>query len=129
MDDRDRDAVATLQNRFAVKATPTEKSTTLQFAGVPEKFNLSTKNNEFTIFTDAWHEHFADLSELQAFLDGLFSGRIQILVKYRGRTPVGHSTQVLKDGKVSVVSRTATLLPLFWRPKSYKTLNYTIADK
>jgi len=69
------------------------------------------------------------MDELEGFLGGLFSGTVEIVVTYRGKTPVGHKVRVQKDGGMKVMSRTASLVPLFWRPKSCKTLRYTTANQ
>lgn len=129
MNDRDKAAIAEIQEKWPVTATPGDNEICLEFSGIPEKFNLSTAHDEFTIFTDTWHEHFADMEQLVSFFDGLFTGKIQIVVKYRGKTPVAHQVQVLEDKRVNVMSRTGGLVSPFWRPKSYRTLRYATANK
>lgn len=124
MKDQDKEAIAKIQEKYSVSTSQGKHGICVEFAGVQEKFNLSTANDEFTIFTDEWHEHFADIDQVLIFFDGLFAGTIQIVVKYRGKTPVGHQAQVLKKGQIDVVSRTGSLLSLFWRQKSFKTKKY-----
>lgn len=128
MNTAEKDAITAIQKKFPVKVVPVDNRLFLEFEGVPERFILAWANQEFTISTSAWHEHFGDLDQLLDFLDSLFSGRIQIVVKYRGETPVRHQIQVLKDGKVNVISQTGALLPLFWRLKSLETLRYVIPN-
>jgi hypothetical protein len=118
-----------LQQKYAASATQTPEGIHLQFPGVSETFGLSTAHDEFTLFTAAWHEHFPDMDELEGFLGGLFSGRVEIVVTYRGKTAVGHKVRVQKDGGMKVMSRTVGLVPLFWRPRSCETLRYTTANK
>jgi hypothetical protein len=127
MNDRDKEAIARIREKYFVTTSDGKHGICLEFAGVPEKFNLTTANNEFTVFTDEWHEHFADMNQLMDFFDGLFSGTTRIVLKLRGRTVVGHQRQVLRDGKICVMSRTGSLIPLFWLRKTFKTLNYTTA--
>jgi hypothetical protein len=69
------------------------------------------------------------MNALEGFLDGLFSGRVEIIVTCRGKIPVGHKVCVQKDGGVEVISSTGSLVPLFWLAKSRKTLRYAIANK
>lgn len=129
MNDRDKAAITRIRQTFSVTATLIEKGICFEFAGIPEKFNLFTEKDEFIVFTDMWHEHFDNIDEVMTFFDGLFTGRIQIEVKFRGKTPVGHQVQLLKDGKVDIMSQTGSIVPLFWRPKSYKTLKFITANK
>jgi hypothetical protein len=128
MSDRNTEAIGRLQQRYAVSATQTPRGIHLQFPGVSETFELSTAHDEFTLLAAAWHEHFQSMDDLEGFLDGLFSGRVEIVVTYRGKTPVGHKVRVQKDGDIKVMSSTGNLVPLFWRAKSYKTLRYTTAN-
>ena len=129
MNDRDKEAIARIREKYSVTTSDGKNGPCLEFSGVPEKFNLTTANNEFTVFTDEWHEHFADMDQLMDFWDGLFAGRVRIVLKLRGKTVVGHQRQVLKDGKPEVMSWTGSLLPLFWRRKTFKTLGYTAANR
>jgi hypothetical protein len=122
---KDIDVIEKIKSAFPVKVT-TEKGIMIEFEGVEEKFNLDTAHDEFTIYTDTWHYHFADMDMLLTFFKDIFAGTLQIVVKFRGKTPVAHQVQLVKDGKVYVVSQTGILIPLFWRKKSYKTLNYKI---
>jgi hypothetical protein len=124
MTERDNNAIAAIRRKYRVVANPEKDGVNLEFAGVSEKFSLSTKNDEYTLFADSWHEHFPSLDHLLAFLDGLFSGTIQIVVKYRGKTAVGHQRQVLVEGQMRVVSQMGALVAPFWRQKAFKTLRY-----
>jgi hypothetical protein len=130
MNDRDKEAAARLESKYRATVTPGEKRLCLQFPGVAETFYLSTEYNEYTISgADVWHEHFPDLTQLEAFLDGIFSGTIRVVVKFRGKTHAGHQVQRMKDGKVEVTSWTGSLLPLFWRRKTIKTMEYRTANQ
>jgi hypothetical protein len=124
MSDRDTDAMERLHQKFGATTTRTSKKIQLDFPGVSESFQLSTSDDELILFAETWHEHFPDIDSLENFLDALFSGRVEIIVTYRGKTPVGHQVRVQRDGREEVVSRTAILVPLFWKPKSHKTFTY-----
>jgi len=126
MNDQHTEAMKRLQQKYAASATQTAKGFRLQFPGIPEPFELSTAHGEFTLFTSAWHEHFPDVERLEGFLDGLFCGTVEIIVAYRGETPVGHKVRVQRVEGPEIVSSTGSLVPLFWRPKSYKTLRYQL---
>ena len=129
MNDRDKEAVARIEAKYRATVTLDKKRLCLQFPGIAEKFYLSTEYNEYTISGgDVWHEHLPDLTQLEAFLDGVFTGAIQIVVKFRGKTPVGHQVQKMKDGKAAVTSWTGSLVPFFWRRKSFKTMEYRTAN-
>jgi len=125
VNDQDTQIAQRLQERFAATATQTPKGIHLQVPGVSEPFDLSNAHGELILFAAAWHEHFRDVDALEGFLDAVFSGRVEIVVTYRGKTPFGHQVRVQKDGGMKVVSRTASLVPLFWRPKSREILRYT----
>ncbi len=112
--------------RYAAIANETPKGIRLQFPGIAESFDLSTAHDEFTLFTSTWHEHFTDMDRLEGFLDGLLSGRVEIVVTYRGETPVGHKVRVQRAYGAEVVSSTGSLVPLFWRAKSCRTLSYKL---
>jgi hypothetical protein len=115
MNDRDTEAIRRLQRRYSATATPTPKGIQLQFPGITESFELSTAHDEFTLFTSSWHEHFGTMDDLEGFLDGLFSGSVEIEVTYRGKSPVSHKVRVHREGSMQVVSSTGCLVPLFWR--------------
>jgi hypothetical protein len=91
MGDRNMEVIRRLHQKYAATAAETPKGIHLRFPGVPESFELSTAHDELTLFTAAWHEHFSDTDDLEGFLDGLFSGRVEIVVTYRGKRPVGPS--------------------------------------
>ncbi|MFZ1218494.1 MAG: hypothetical protein WAO00_04335 [Chthoniobacterales bacterium] len=124
MNEQDAEITRRLQEKFGATANQTPTGIHLQFPGVSESFELSTAHGEFTLFTATWHEHLADMNDLEGFLECMLSGRMEIVVTYRGSTPVGHQVRVQKDGVTKVMSRTGSLVPLFWRAKSYKTLKY-----
>jgi len=126
MNEQDTDAARRLQQKYAASANQTPKGIRLRFPGIAEPFELSTAHEEFTLSTPALHEHFPDMDHLEGFLDGLFSGRVEIVVTYRGETPVGHKVRVQRADGADVVSSTGSLVPLFWRAKSCKALSYEL---
>lgn len=124
MIDKVKDAIADLKEEYPITMMSVGDEIQLKIEGVQDTFVLSVSRHECILFTDVWHEHFDTADDLAEFLDGLFTGRIQIVVKYRGQTPVAHKVQVLHGGKVNTVSWTGSLVSPFWRKKSYKTLEY-----
>jgi hypothetical protein len=128
MNDRDKEAAARIEAKYRATVTSENRSLCVTFPGIAERFHLSTEYNEYTISGEAWHEHLPDLTQLETFLDGIFSGAIRIVVKFRGKTPVGHQVQKMRDGRVDVTSRTGSLVPFFWRNKSFKTMEYRTAN-
>ena len=118
------EVAARLREKYAAIVEDTPRGLQLRFPGVAESFELSTADDELTVFAESWHEHFEDIETLERFLDGLFSGSLEIVVTYRGSTPVAHKVVALRDGEMQVMSSTVVLVPLFWRRKSQRTLNY-----
>jgi hypothetical protein len=131
MMDKVKEAIAKLKQDYPITETSAGGEIELKVEGVQETFRLATFRHECILFADAWHEHFDTADDLAEFLDGLFTGRVQIVVKYRGKTPVAHKVRLLHEGKIHFVSWTGSLISLFlfWRKKSYKTLDYRRADK
>jgi hypothetical protein len=125
-----KEAITRLKQNYPITVKSFRDEIELHVAGVQETFHLSVSRRECILFVDAWHEHFDTVDDLVGFLEGLFTGHMQIVVKYRGKTPVAHRVRVVHDGKDHVVSWTGSLLCLFlfWRKKSYKTLDYKPAD-
>jgi len=88
--------------------------------GIDDVFYLTVSTGQCILSTDSWHEHFEWQSgvlygldgaySLEEFLDGLFSGTIQILVEYRGETPVGQQVLVLRGEEVIPTHHTILLL-------------------
>jgi hypothetical protein len=121
------DVAAALRQRYGAQVHDGARGLHVQFPGVGEAFEFSTANDELTVFTQSWHEDFENIEALEQFLDGLFSDRLEIAVTYRGTTPVAHRGVARHGGETRVVSSTAILVPLFWRRKSRRTLNYKIS--
>lgn len=127
MTPEEQTAAEEIGRKFRLTTTPEKKGIGLKFDGIAEKFTLLWLNDEFILFTAAWHEHFGCVSEIAEFFGGLFSGTVQIVVKYRGKTPVGHQVQVIENGETQVVSRVGSLFPLFWRKKTFKRIEYRLS--
>jgi hypothetical protein len=108
-------------------------------SGIDDTFYLNVSPDHCILSTDSWHEHFQEQSGIlygmdgtysfEEFLDGLFKGTIQILVKYRGKTRVGQEVLILQGEEVVAAHRTIVLLPLFWRKKSVRKLVYRPINK
>jgi hypothetical protein len=120
------ETIVRLKQKYPIADTAVGNEIELKIEGVQDTFHLSVSRHECILFANVWHEHFRTADHLAQFLDGLLTGRTRIVVKYRGRTAVAHQVQLIQDGKVKVVSWTASLISifLFWRNKSYKTLDY-----
>jgi len=116
-----------LREKYAAIAEETARGLRLRFPSIADSFKLFTDDNELTLFADSWHEHFNDIEDLERFLDALFAGRLEVVVTYRGDRPVGHRVLARRDGETKVMSRTAVLVPLFWRRKSRRTLSYKMS--
>jgi hypothetical protein len=117
-----------LREKYAAIVDETSLGLQLRFPGVAESFELSTADDELTVFAESWHEHFEDIETLERFLDGLFSGRLEI-VTYRNSTPVAHKIVARRHGETQVVSSTSVLVPLFWKRKSQRILSYKSSDQ
>lgn len=100
----------------------------IQFAvaGIQELFKVSIISGDCIVATDAWHEHVGDADGLNNFLRLLFTGAIQIEVKYRGKIPVAHCVWKVQDGKKKFIASTSSLISPFWKKKSYRRLGYKL---
>ena len=103
----------------------------LDIDGLTEKFHLSISKDEHILFTDFWHIHLDDIPPFspETFLEELFSGKIQIVVKFRGDTPIAQRINVIQEGKPKCICWVSGLFSPFWRPKSYKTFTYEAVKK
>jgi hypothetical protein len=117
------EVAARLREKYGATIRESARPMQIEFPDIPHAFELSA-DDELTLFTDSWHEHFDTMKSLEAFLDHLFAGRLEVIVTYRGSTPVAHRIVGYRDGETHVLSRTGILLPLFWRRKSQRTLTY-----
>jgi hypothetical protein len=97
--------------------------------GIEETFHVAEEHGECILYTDLWHEHLATIEDVRLFLDDLFKGIVEIVVKYRGRMPVSHAVKVITDEGERVVSRTGNLVSPIWRKKTIKTHKYKLANK
>jgi hypothetical protein len=116
------EVAARLRDKFNATVRETGPTMELEFSGVPHAFELAA-DDELTLFTDSWHEHFDSVESLEAFLDGLFAGRLQVIVTYRGGIPVAHKVVAYRNGETRVLSRSGVLVPLFWKRRSRRTLS------
>ena len=113
-----------LREKYNAIIRETDRGLQCEFPGVSQAFELSTANDELTLFTEAWHEHCDSMEDLEGFLDRLFDGTLEITVTYRGTTPVAHRVVARRGDETRVMSRSGALVPLFWRRKSQQTFTY-----
>jgi hypothetical protein len=127
MNDAIRYSLSELQKEYDIDIEQDGNVLKLTMKSIDETLSLSDKNSEYTVFTSAWHEHFDEIGQLESFLRALLSGGIVVVVKYRGKQPVAHQAQMIKDGHTQVVSQAASLISPFWRARSFKTFRYECA--
>ena len=118
-----------IKDKYQIDLNERDNEIELLTVGKDKKFTVSYSHGEYTVYSDKWHEHFEDLEELEKFIDGLLAGNIQIAIKYRGQTPVGHQVQIIKDRKKHVISQTGSLFSAFWKKNSIEYINYSTANK
>ncbi|HBC88531.1 MAG TPA: hypothetical protein DCZ94_16410 [Lentisphaeria bacterium] len=129
MNDKTRESLSNLKSKYPIDILEEGKIIKFKIKGIDEIFRASDSGNEVIISTDKWHEHFGEGNSYQdivLFFDDLFSGRIAVVIKYRGSMAVAHSIQKFdKDGKVEmIISWSGNIISPFWRKKSYKKLDY-----
>ena len=117
-------AVARIAERHGVEAERVADGLEIVLAGSAERLTVLVHEDACLCRADEWHVHLHDADALADFLNRLFAGDVQIVVKYRGETPVAHQVQVTEAGRVRVVSQTRLLITPFWRRKSFRTLRY-----
>lgn len=120
-------ALAKIKDMYCFSTTSEGNEVHIDVRGLERAFRLSISPKYQMVYTDTWHEHYDDPDDLARFLEGLFSGNIQIVVKFRGKTPVGHQAQIMQDGKPFVTSWIGAIASPFWRRKSYKRFEYNAA--
>jgi hypothetical protein len=113
-----------LREKYDAIVRETDRGMQCEFPGVLQTFELSSANDELTLFAEAWHEHFDSMEDLEGFLHRLFDGTLQITVTYKGTTPVAHRVVARRGDETRVLSRSGVLMPLFWRRKSQRTFTY-----
>jgi len=118
-----------LKEKYTFEISSEKDLIHLDVDGLNEKFRLSISPVDHIVFTKIWHEHFDEPPmNLQSLLENLLSGNIQIVVKYRGDTPVSHRTRIIRNDGPKYSSWTRSLVSPFWRRKSYKTFTYEAAN-
>ncbi len=129
MNDKILSALARIEERYPITSTCQADQIDIDAKGVDGDFRLSVCEKTGAVFSDSWHEHFDDYEGLEPFLENLFSGKFQVVVEYRGESPIAHQLQMLEGDKIIVRSTTRSLVSPFWRKKSRKTLRYIVANK
>lgn len=124
-------ALERIEEKYSVTICSEGDPIQLDIDGLREKFHLSISKGEHILFADFWHIHLDDIPPFdpETFLEEFFSGKIQIVVKFRGNKPVAQRINVIDDGKPRCICWVSSLFSPFWRPKSHKTFTYESAKK
>ena len=98
MIDKIKELLSRLKDKYPITDTWSGQQGELKMDGVDDTFYIHVSPDHCILSTNSWHEHFRDQwgvpygldgpYNLEEFLDGLFTGTIQIMVKYRGKTPL-----------------------------------------
>jgi hypothetical protein len=122
--------LAEMKAQYPINTSEEGNMVHLDVKGTNNDFRLTVSKDENILFTETWHIHFGGHYPLtlKSLLDGLFAGKIQVIVKYRGNKPVGQKVKVIQDDGPNYVSWSRALVSPFWRPKSYKTFTYETAN-
>ncbi len=131
-----------LKAKYPITDAWSEEEGEFKVSGIDDTFYITFLSCDHFILSNnySWHEHFVERAgdiywldgpySLEEFLNGLFMGTIQIIVKYRGNTFIAHAVGILKEGNVEVIRQTYLfrLKSLFARRWS-KQLQYKLGDK
>lgn len=121
--------ISELKKAYPIRVIDGEGTYNFRVEGLEEEFHISDDSDEFTLFTNVWHEHFDTIQDVRYFLDDLFNGIVEIVVKYRGETPVSHSVKIITEDGERIASKTGSLISPVWRKKTIKIHKYKLADK
>ena len=130
MSDEIQSALTGMKEKYPLTTSEEGDLTHLDVKGTNGNFRLTVSKGESILFADVWHIHFGGhypLS-LESLLEGLFAGTIQVIVKFRGDKPVGQKVKIIQDDGPNYISWSSALVSPFWRPKSYRTFTYEIAN-
>ena len=130
MIDQITEALSQLKQEYPITITLSgKKEVEFTVEGIHDSFHVYVISGDCIVGTDCWHEHVGDAKGLINFLHFLFTGAIQIEVKYRGTSPVAHRVWKMQDGEPQVVTWTGSFISPFWKKKSYKKLEYKPVNK
>ena len=128
MTHRVEDIARTIQEALPIATFPAERGLRLEIAGVDASLELAI-GQEFTVFADSWHEHFATRDELMAFLHDLVCGVLQVVVTYQGSRAVAYQIVETGNGAVRIRSSGGALLWSWWRQRNEVVLSYRAAQR
>lgn len=101
---------------------------TITSDSLPEALHVDYEYDEYTIYTDSWHEHVGSAQGVKEFLLALLSGTARIVLKYRGSFLAAHKVQWKKNGEFKTIGLSGSLLSPFWRKKRIVIRSYELAN-
>jgi hypothetical protein len=128
MTHRLEDIGRTIEEALPITTVPAERGLRLEIAGVDASLELAI-GQEFTVFADSWHEHFATRDELMAFLQGLVCGALHVVVTYQGSRAVAYQIVEAGNGAVKIRSSGGALLRPWWRQRNEVVVSYKGAQR
>ncbi|MHC4521039.1 MAG: hypothetical protein ACYTAS_20800, partial [Planctomycetota bacterium] len=104
-------ALAKMKEKYSLTTRDEGDRIHLHVTGIREDFRLTVSMQDRVLVGDTWHIHLDKPpgTTLESLLEGLFSGAIHIVVKYRGDKPVGQRVKVVQEKGPSYVSWTGAL--------------------
>ena len=121
--------MAELKSAYPIREIEGKAMFNFKVEGFEDTFHVADESDECTLYTKLWHQHLATIADVRLFLDDLFMGVVEIVVKYRGAMPVAHAVKVVTEDGERIVSRTGSLVSPIWRKKTIKTYKYKLANK
>ena len=118
----------TIEEALPITTFPAGRRFRLEIAGVEASLELAI-GQEFTVFADSWHEHFATQDELMAFLHDLVCGVLQVVVTYQGSRAVAYQIVETGNGVVKTRSSGGALLRPWWRQRNEVVVSYKAAQR
>jgi len=139
---RIQEVLSRLKQKYRITDTWSGEKGEFKVSGIDDTLYIDFLScNHFILHNNcSWHEHFMDQSgnlygrdgsyTLEEFLVGLFTGTIQITVKYRGDTPVAQEVGFVGEGEFVGIHHTSILrLKSFFKKTWYKKLEYKLDNK
>ena len=142
MIDQVKEMLSRLKEKYPITDTWSGEKGEFKVSGIDDTFYVDFLSRDHCTLHNnhSWHEHFIEWGgepygrgghySLEDFLDGLFTGFIQIRVKYRGNTPVGHEVGFVGEGGFEGIRHTSILrLKSFFKSAWFKKLEYKLDNK
>ena len=139
---RIQEILSRLKQKYPITDTWSGEKGEFKVSGIDDTFYIDFLSRDNCILSNnySWHEHFIGQSgdllgldgpySLEEFLDGLFKGTIQIIVKYRGDIPVAQEVGFVGEGEFEGIHHTSILrLKSFFKRRWYKKLEYKVDNK